>query len=107
MNLTITQTNELKTNLFLGVLRNRNFSLLWIGEAISVLGDHFYIVALPWLVPQLTGDALAMGAVLAFAAVPRALLMLVVSGMLIMLISLAMLFNPAVRAMEPAAQVGG
>ena len=77
MNLTITQTNEGKANPFLKVLRNRNFRLLWIGEAISVLGDHFYIVALPWLVLQLTGDALAMGAVLALSAVPRAALMLV------------------------------
>ena len=77
MNLTITQTNERKSNPLLEILRNRNFRLLWIGEAVSVLGDHFYIVALPWLVLQLTGDALAMGAVLALAAVPRALLMLV------------------------------
>jgi hypothetical protein len=77
MNLTISQTNERKTNPFIEILRIRNFRLLWIGEAISVFGDHFYIVALPWLVLQLTGDALAMGAVLALAAVPRALLMLV------------------------------
>jgi hypothetical protein len=77
MNLTITQTNERKTNPFLEILRIRNFRLLWIGEAISVLGDHFYIVALPWLVLQLTGDALVVGAVLALAAVPRAALMLV------------------------------
>lgn len=77
MNLTITQSREDKTHPFLRVLQSRNFRLLWIGEGISVLGDHFYIVAMPWLVLQLTGDALAMGAVLALAAVPRALLMLV------------------------------
>jgi Na+/melibiose symporter-like transporter len=65
MNLTSTQTNQRQTNQFLEVFRNRNFRLLWIGEAISVFGDHFYIVALPWLVLQITGDALAMGAVLA------------------------------------------
>ena len=47
MNLTVTQINERKPNPLLEVLRNRNFRLLWIGEAISVLGDHFYIVALP------------------------------------------------------------
>lgn len=61
MNLTITQTNERKTNPFLEILRIRNFRLLWIGEAISVLGDHFYIIALPWLVLRLTGDALVVG----------------------------------------------
>lgn len=59
------------------LLRNRNFRLLWVGEAISLLGDQFYLIALPWLVLQLTGDALAVGAVLALAGVPRALFMLV------------------------------
>ena len=29
------------------VLRNRNFRLLWIGEGISLLGDQFYMIALP------------------------------------------------------------
>jgi MFS family permease len=59
------------------VLRIRNFRLLWIGQGISVLGDQFYLIALPWLVLQLTGDALAVGTVLALVAFPRALFMLV------------------------------
>lgn len=59
------------------VLRIRNFRLLWIGEGISLLGDQFYLIALPWLVLSLTGDALAVGAVLAMAGIPRALFMLV------------------------------
>jgi MFS family permease len=66
-----------RTNSFGDVLGNRNFRLLWIGEGISVLGDHFYMIALPWLVLQLTGDSLAMGTVLALSAIPRALLMLI------------------------------
>lgn len=61
----------------LAVFRSRNFLLLWVGEAISMLGDQFYMIALPWLVLQLTGEALAVGTVLALAAVPRALFMLV------------------------------
>jgi MFS family permease len=61
----------------LDVLRNRNFRLLWLGEGISILGDQFYLIALPWLVLQLTGDSLAMGTVLATAGIPRALFMLV------------------------------
>lgn len=73
---TMTQT-ESKSRPFGEVLGNRNFRLLWIGEGISVLGDHFYMIALPWLVLQLTGDSLAMGTVLALSAVPRALFMLV------------------------------
>ena len=55
----------------------RNFRLLWIGEGISLLGDQFYMIALPWLVLQITGSALALGTVLALAAIPRALFMLV------------------------------
>lgn len=73
---TMTQT-ENKTSSFGEVLSNRNFRLLWIGEGISVLGDHFCMIALPWLVLQLTGDSLAMGTVLALSAIPRALFMLV------------------------------
>lgn len=58
------------------ILRNRNFRLLWTGEGISLIGDQLYLVALPWLVLQLTGNAFAMGTVLALAAIPRALFML-------------------------------
>lgn len=59
-----------------GILKNRNFRLLWAGEGVSLLGDQLYLVALPWLVLQLTGNALAVGTVLALAAIPRALFML-------------------------------
>ena len=58
------------------VLAQPNFRLLWLGETISVLGDQFYLIALPWLVLQLTGDGLAVGTVLAMAGIPRALFML-------------------------------
>jgi predicted MFS family arabinose efflux permease len=59
------------------VLKIRNFRLLWIGEGISLLGDQFYMIALPWLVLSLTGNALAVGTVMAIAGIPRALFMLV------------------------------
>lgn len=61
----------------LAVLRVRNFRLLWLAEGISVLGDQFHFVALPWLVLQLTGSGLAVGSVLAVAGIPRAMFMLV------------------------------
>jgi len=61
---------------FRRVIANRDFRLLWIGEAISLLGDQFYMIALPWLILQLTGDAFLMGTVLAVAAIPRAIFML-------------------------------
>lgn len=55
----------------------RDFRFLWIGEAISTLGDQFALIALPWLALLLTGNAFALGTVLALMAVPRAVLMLV------------------------------
>ncbi len=58
------------------ILKIRNFRLLWIGEGISLLGDQFYLIALPWLVLWLTGNPLAVGTVLAAAGVPRAAFML-------------------------------
>ncbi len=57
-------------------LRDRNFRLLFTGSTISLVGDQFYFVALPWLVLQLTGSAVAMGATLMAAAIPRVVLML-------------------------------
>ncbi len=57
-------------------LRSRNFALLWVGLATSGVGDQFYMIALPWLVLQLTGDPLAVGTVLAVGSVPRAAFML-------------------------------
>jgi MFS family permease len=53
-----------------------NFRLLWIGETVSVFGDQFYLVALPWLALQVTGSGLALGSVLMAAGIPRAALML-------------------------------
>ena len=58
-------------------LRNPDYRLWLTGGAISMLGDQFYFVALPWLVLQQTGSPVAMGAILMAGAIPRALLMLV------------------------------
>jgi MFS family permease len=55
----------------------RDFRLLWVGEAVSALGDQFAMIALPWLALLVTGSAVALGTVLALMAVPRAVLMLV------------------------------
>ena len=54
-----------------------HFRNLWIGSTISLLGDQFYLVALPWLVLQLTKSSLALGTIMMTAAIPRAALMLV------------------------------
>jgi len=58
-------------------LKERNFRLLMTGATISLLGDQCYLVALPWLVLQMTGSAVAMGTILMSAAIPRAILMLI------------------------------
>ena len=57
--------------------RNTNFRWLCGGGVISLLGDQFTLIALPWLVLKLSGDPLALGGVLAAMGVPRAVLMLV------------------------------
>jgi MFS family permease len=57
-------------------LRDARYRLWLIGGTISLLGDQFYLVGLPWLVLQQTGSALAMGTVMMAGAIPRALLML-------------------------------
>lgn len=61
----------------LSIFQNRNYRLLFSGQAISQIGDQFHLIALPWLVLSLTNDPLQLGAVLAAAGIPRALLMLV------------------------------
>jgi hypothetical protein len=59
------------------VFSNPKFRLLWIGSTVSIVGDQFYLVAMPWLVLGLTGSSVALGAISMTAAIPRAALMLV------------------------------
>jgi Major Facilitator Superfamily len=47
-----------------------------MGSAVSLFGDQFYLVALPWVALQVTGSAIAMGTMLMTASIPRAVLML-------------------------------
>ena len=58
-------------------LADRNFRILTLGSFVSMMGDQFTLVALPWLVLKLTGDAAALGLVLAAMALPRAAFMLI------------------------------
>jgi MFS family permease len=59
------------------LFRNPNFRWLFAGSLISQLGDQFSLIALPWLVLQMTGDPLVLGTVLAVMSVPRALFILI------------------------------
>lgn len=58
------------------VLADRNFRWLMAGSVITLLGDQFTLVALPWAVMRLSGDTAVLGAVLAAIGLPRALLIL-------------------------------
>jgi MFS family permease len=51
---------------------DRNFRWLFVGGVVSMLGDQFTLVALPWLVLQLTHDPMALGLTLALVSLPRA-----------------------------------
>lgn len=59
------------------LLSIRDFRLLWLGQSVSILGDQFYIVALPWLVLRLTGSGLKLGAILLTATLTRVAFQLV------------------------------
>ncbi|UTW55620.1 MFS transporter [Kordiimonas sp. SCSIO 12610] len=60
----------------LNLFKDRNFFLFWIGECVSVIGDHISIIAFPWLILKMTGSAAMTGFVLAVQGIPRAVLML-------------------------------
>jgi MFS family permease len=53
----------------LQAFRSRDFRLLWTGQAISLLGDSAFIVALGWRTFTLTGSARSLGLVLTFQGV--------------------------------------
>lgn len=57
-------------------LREPNLRWLMAGSVLSLVGDQFTLIALPWLVLQVTGDALALGFVIALMSVPRAVFIL-------------------------------
>jgi MFS family permease len=57
----------------LAVLRQRNFSLLWFGSVLSIIGDYFLFVALPFFVYEQTGSTLATGTMFAAQTLPRLL----------------------------------
>ena len=54
----------------------RNFRLLWGAGGLSAIGDQFDLIAFPWLVLLVTGDPLAVGAVIAVSGVPTVFFML-------------------------------
>ncbi len=62
---------------FARALKSRPFTLVWLGQTISNLGDGIFYTALAWQVLVMTGSATAMGVVLVAASIPRLIFMLV------------------------------
>ena len=60
----------------LGPLRLRDFRLMWLGSMLSFVGAQLTLIAFPWLVLKVTGDALVMGSVIAVTSIPRAIFMI-------------------------------
>ena len=60
----------------LGALEEREFRLLWLGQATSALGTSLVPVALAFAVIDLTGSASALGIVLSAGLVSRVVLLL-------------------------------
>jgi MFS family permease len=58
-------------------LFNRDFRYLWVGNTISGCGDQFFLVALLWLILQLTESGAVLGGIMMVEAIPRAALMLI------------------------------
>lgn len=60
---------------YLRLVRNRNFSLLWVGQLVSLFGERIHTVALGFLVYEATnGSALEVGLTFAATAIPNVLL---------------------------------
>jgi len=60
-----------------GLFANNNFRWLCFGSSIVALGNHFTMIALPWLVLALTNDPLSLGAVVSLTGLAQAALLLV------------------------------
>jgi len=58
---------------YLRLVRNRNFSLLWVGQLVSLLGDRIHVIALGALIAG-RGTDLEVGLTFAATAVPSVLL---------------------------------
>jgi hypothetical protein len=56
-------------------LKGWSFRRLWVAAGLSMLADQAFLVALTWLVLRVAGSGAELGAVLAVASIPGAILM--------------------------------
>jgi MFS family permease len=64
------------------LFRNPAFARLWLGRTISLFGDSFSFIALPWFVLQLTGSGAASAAILVTLQVPALLTSLLLGSLI-------------------------
>ena len=64
------------------IIKNRNFGFLWIGHLISHAGDAVYMIALPWLLLELTGSTSLTSLVTISAYLP-AILFGLIAGVIV------------------------
>ena len=57
-------------------LSARGFRLFWIGQSVSLFGDQFYRIALPWLVLYLTKSNMALSSIFLISGSVRAVFQL-------------------------------
>jgi MFS family permease len=58
------------------ILRMPRFRNVWLGATISQLGDVCFLIAIPWLVLDMTGSGLVLGSLAMAVAIPRSILLL-------------------------------
>ncbi|MFB7303052.1 MULTISPECIES: MFS transporter [Heyndrickxia] len=59
----------------MNLLKNKSFVLLWIGNAVSLLGNRFYNIAIMWYIIEKTGSSIALGLSVLCFTVPSVLIM--------------------------------
>lgn len=69
--------SSIKRMKFLRAFTSRPFTMIWIGQTISNLGDGMFYLALAWQVLLTTHSATAMGIVLIAGMIPRLVFVLI------------------------------
>ena len=62
--------------------RYPSFGRLWVGRSISLFGDTFALIALPWFVLQITGSGTATASILLTLQLPAILTSLVIGSLI-------------------------
>lgn len=69
--------SSIKRMKFVRAFTSRPFTMIWIGQTISNLGDGMFYLALAWQVLLMTHSATAMGIVLIAGMIPRLVFVLI------------------------------